>query len=487
MSAPFAARLVSPSFSVQRIPKRYMLISSLSSILMITITLLSDSPFYITLLFASVPWLPLIFLEEIWRIERYILLSCFGLFAVLQLGFLGGYVNQIAQIGFYHGVWVCPVPVDTPDNVQRAVALGLRHPELDATGLMANSAIRPQMVIDVPSGSDATATEIIQTAPRGIPSCGIFSQRNGETLQIVWGLIASIAMVYFLIQFPSNYWLWIAVIFAGLYAIDQLYIGYAILLERGVAFLAGPFPSGPFLNGINVLNPLWATLIEDGRVIAYPAGTASTLDIALTPQNFYQLYGYHGLFSLQGLIAKYFDLSILPLRPYAHLGLNFFAAFSSLIAFIVESRRAYDKFLGWALPHLTDGQLLSVSSKLAVAAYQPGELIVEQGKESGKLFILTQGTVDVIQCFDDGDEKIISSMSSGQYFGEISLLQGTVHTASIQARTEVQVMMMDRETFMALIAESKLSRREFQEELEKRLMNSEFQAQMLSQLDLMKR
>jgi CRP-like cAMP-binding protein len=57
-------------------------------------------------------------------------------------------------------------------------------------------------------------------------------------------------------------------------------------------------------------------------------------------------------------------------------------------------------------------------STLPVETCQPGDLILRKGQTAGKVFILRQGAVEVI----DGDERIALANEPGTVFGEIGVL-----------------------------------------------------------------
>jgi CRP/FNR family transcriptional regulator, cyclic AMP receptor protein len=57
-------------------------------------------------------------------------------------------------------------------------------------------------------------------------------------------------------------------------------------------------------------------------------------------------------------------------------------------------------------------------STLPLETYQAGDLILRKGQTAGRLFILKEGAVEVV----DGDERIAVSRESGAVFGEIGVL-----------------------------------------------------------------
>jgi CRP/FNR family cyclic AMP-dependent transcriptional regulator len=57
-------------------------------------------------------------------------------------------------------------------------------------------------------------------------------------------------------------------------------------------------------------------------------------------------------------------------------------------------------------------------SALPLETYQPGDVILRKGKPAGKVFILKEGAIEVV----DGDERIALASEPGAVFGELGVL-----------------------------------------------------------------
>ena len=55
---------------------------------------------------------------------------------------------------------------------------------------------------------------------------------------------------------------------------------------------------------------------------------------------------------------------------------------------------------------------------------------------------------------DNGEDKPVATLGVGEYFGEVSLLQGGRHTASVQAVATTDLLIMSGPDFKALAASS---------------------------------
>jgi len=73
-------------------------------------------------------------------------------------------------------------------------------------------------------------------------------------------------------------------------------------------------------------------------------------------------------------------------------------------------------------------ELLSLAQDLEVFKASAGQVLVEEGAKTGRLFFLIRGKVQVCK----GDIVVATSSNPGAVFGEISLLLDLPHTATVK-------------------------------------------------------
>ncbi|NEO44739.1 MAG: ATP-binding cassette domain-containing protein [Moorea sp. SIO4A3] len=119
----------------------------------------------------------------------------------------------------------------------------------------------------------------------------------------------------------------------------------------------------------------------------------------------------------------------------------------------------YVEQLSLILPTLTDKQLTEIASKIELRTYEPGLTIIGQGDPAKEFYILIEGTVEVINKNDDSEAIVLERLEQGNFFGEISLLKGDkcIENVRVTSESEAKVMVINRETFLKMIYESKLT------------------------------
>jgi len=104
------------------------------------------------------------------------------------------------------------------------------------------------------------------------------------------------------------------------------------------------------------------------------------------------------------------------------------------------------------LAELPSNILLRISDALEPEQFQAGEVIVREGTAGDTFYILSSGEVTVSKRAGN-KEEIIRELSSGSYFGEQALLRTDLRTASVTARTAVDCLALDRESFFQLVGD----------------------------------
>jgi ATP-binding cassette subfamily B protein len=91
--------------------------------------------------------------------------------------------------------------------------------------------------------------------------------------------------------------------------------------------------------------------------------------------------------------------------------------------------------------------LEEVARLMLYAERSPGDVICRQGSVGDELFVLGRGEVEIALEEDEGNERILNFLHEGEYFGEISFLRRVPRTATVRARTQVELHILRRQDF----------------------------------------
>jgi CRP-like cAMP-binding protein len=100
---------------------------------------------------------------------------------------------------------------------------------------------------------------------------------------------------------------------------------------------------------------------------------------------------------------------------------------------------------------LTERQLKKLANRFVTREYQAGEYIVTQGKGGAGMFTIVSGAADAIIESPDGQQTVVNTFESTDFFGEIALLDEGPRTASVVAIKDTECLVLSREDFISIM------------------------------------
>ncbi len=77
--------------------------------------------------------------------------------------------------------------------------------------------------------------------------------------------------------------------------------------------------------------------------------------------------------------------------------------------------------------------------------FSAGEHIIEEGDLGDSLFVVFKGEVDILRKDASGTLKMLATLAPGQFFGEMSLIDKDVRSATARARSECELLHLTAE------------------------------------------
>ncbi|HCA80507.1 MAG TPA: Crp/Fnr family transcriptional regulator [Bacteroidetes bacterium] len=115
--------------------------------------------------------------------------------------------------------------------------------------------------------------------------------------------------------------------------------------------------------------------------------------------------------------------------------------------------------------------------------YKKGNIVVLEKEMGAALFVIISGKVKIVRTDEDGREVILSIFGPGEFFGEMSLLDGLARSASVVALAKAELFMIHRRDFLKLLQEHPQVAISLLGELTTRLRKADTQIKSLSLKD----
>ena len=96
---------------------------------------------------------------------------------------------------------------------------------------------------------------------------------------------------------------------------------------------------------------------------------------------------------------------------------------------------------------LTDEDLDALAITLDHNTVAPNKPIFWMDEVGDRLFIIQSGQVQISYTDEKGEDIVLSRLKPGDFFGELSLIDGGPHTATARTLTETDLLTLDRSSF----------------------------------------
>ncbi len=132
---------------------------------------------------------------------------------------------------------------------------------------------------------------------------------------------------------------------------------------------------------------------------------------------------------------------------------------------------------------LTDRDLEKIIQVATKQRYHKDNIILIEEEVGSTMFIILSGRVKISRISDDGREVILSILSDGDFFGEMSLLDGHTRSASVTAIEESELLVIRREEFLQMLRDFPQIAINLLKELAQRIRKSDEHIKSLSLQD----
>jgi len=100
---------------------------------------------------------------------------------------------------------------------------------------------------------------------------------------------------------------------------------------------------------------------------------------------------------------------------------------------------------------MDDEERAALAAIMDEAPFKAGQVIFSAEETGGTFFIVQAGQVELSIIDDDGEKLVLEILESGDFFGEMSLLDGGTRSATATAIQRTETLVLDRREFLDLL------------------------------------
>lgn len=140
------------------------------------------------------------------------------------------------------------------------------------------------------------------------------------------------------------------------------------------------------------------------------------------------------------------------LLGYAVLPVRFLE--DTLMATKAQSAKLLRDALAKAFPTLTGPQITGLAKVPRAISFTTGETVLREGAAANAFYVVVDGEAEALQQDNHGNQVSIRRMRAGSFFGEVAMLAEPKRTATVRARTPLELLALDRDQFEGLLVDS---------------------------------
>jgi ABC-type lipoprotein export system ATPase subunit len=127
---------------------------------------------------------------------------------------------------------------------------------------------------------------------------------------------------------------------------------------------------------------------------------------------------------------------------------------------LIADGEIVNEYVAKALPMLTFDQMLAATHRASVRHYEPGAMVITEGRNSDAFYIVSKGAVEVVLPRLNQEGVVALELGPGKYFGEIEFFHERRNRASIRAceNSSVEVLELNYAQLNEILGQSEAAR-----------------------------
>ncbi len=103
---------------------------------------------------------------------------------------------------------------------------------------------------------------------------------------------------------------------------------------------------------------------------------------------------------------------------------------------------------------ISETHIKQIARDVKTVRYKKGGTVFYQSDESMDLYIVLDGKLRASLFDEEGDELVLATFNKGDFFGEMSLLDGVARSATVTAEEDSSLGILKRESFLQAIKQN---------------------------------
>ncbi|MBT3190256.1 MAG: cyclic nucleotide-binding domain-containing protein [Anaerolineae bacterium] len=120
----------------------------------------------------------------------------------------------------------------------------------------------------------------------------------------------------------------------------------------------------------------------------------------------------------------------------------------------MTTRRAPSRIIPRAFPGITASETTELITNSQVHAYAPGTALCQENALEDTFYIILEGEAEVTKVINRTEVRLLKTLRSGDFFGEMALIHNVPRGATVTARTHLVALELNKESFDRVLKNS---------------------------------
>ena len=120
----------------------------------------------------------------------------------------------------------------------------------------------------------------------------------------------------------------------------------------------------------------------------------------------------------------------------------------------MTTNRAPSHIIPRAFPGIKPDEIEELIANSKVRSYAPGAILCQENAVEDKFYMILEGDVEVTKVINNTEDRLLKTLSAGDFFGEMALIDNAPRAATVTAKTSITTLELEKAAFDRVLKNS---------------------------------
>ena len=120
----------------------------------------------------------------------------------------------------------------------------------------------------------------------------------------------------------------------------------------------------------------------------------------------------------------------------------------------MTTNRAPSRIIPRAFPGIKPDEIEELIANSKVRSYAPGAILCQENAVEDKFYMILEGDVEVTKVINNTEDRLLKTLSAGDFFGEMALIHNAPRAATVTAKTSITTLELEKAAFDRVLKNS---------------------------------